>query len=372
MMELFRDDPSAYLAAGIRIGNFEIRFYALCILFGMIMALIISLREAKRMNISTDDIFNGGVFGIILGILGARAYYVIFEWSEYRAHPSEIFAIWNGGLAIHGGIIVGFVFAFFYCRKKKINLLAVFDLMAIGFLIGQICGRWGNFFNQEAHGGETTLEFLKSLHLPEFIYRQMYINGTFYHPTFLYESLWNLVALIAVLILRRTRTIRLGDIFGIYLIWYGIGRFWIEGMRTDSLMIGSIKQNQLISILLIVGGVAYLLFKYLKLKPGYYMDYVDVEFEPVINKEMVTNLNKRQTIIIVRNNDGNNDENENSEVVVEKVVKEKKESKIVNKIKSVINKEDEADKADDEIPEELDKNAPFRKSRFIVDDDDEE
>lgn len=90
MMELFRDDPSAYLAAGIRIGNFEIRFYALCILFGMIMALIISLREAKRMNISTDDIFNGGVFGIILGILGARAYYVIFEWSEYRAHPSEI------------------------------------------------------------------------------------------------------------------------------------------------------------------------------------------------------------------------------------------------------------------------------------------
>ena len=366
-MELFRDDPSAYLAAGIRIGNFEIRFYALCILFGMIMAIIVSIREAKKMHINTDDLFNGAVFGIVLGIIGARIYYVIFEWKSYSAHPSEIFAIWNGGLAIHGGIIAGFVFAFFYCRKKKISLLAVFDLMAIGFLIGQICGRWGNFFNQEAHGGETTLEFLKSLHLPEFIYRQMYIDGTFYHPTFLYESLWNLVALIAVLILRRTRTIRLGDIFGIYLIWYGIGRFWIEGMRTDSLMIGSIKQNQLISILLIVGGTAYLLFKYLKLKPGYYMDYVDVEFEPVINKENVSKI--PSAVLVVEEEKIDTTTQEVKEV---KEVKEKKENKIVSKIKDVINKEDEVDKADYEVPEELDKNAPFRKSKYIVDDDDEE
>ena len=365
-MSLVREYPDSYLAAGIAIGNFEIRFYALCILFGMIMAIAISLRESKKFGINTDDIFNGAVFGIILGIIGARIYYVIFEWSEYSAHPSEIFAIWNGGLAIHGGIIVAFVYAIIYCRVKKINILAVIDMVAIGLLIGQICGRWGNFFNQEAHGGETTLAFLESLHLPTFIIKQMCINGTYYHPTFLYESLWNLVALVAILILRRTRTIRLGDCAGIYLIWYGIGRFWIEGMRTDSLMIGSIKQNQLISIVLIVLGIAYLLVKYLKIKPGYYMDYIDVDFEPVINKEMVTNLNKVTTVVVVNNEEGT------SEKVT--VVKEKKDNVIVSKFKNVINKEDEVDEKKDtyEIPEELDKNAPFRKSKYIVDNDDEE
>ena len=233
-MSLVREYPDSYLAAGIAIGNFEIRFYALCILFGMIMAIVISLRECKKLRINSDDIFNGAVIGIILGILGARIYYVIFEWSSYKDHPSEIFAIWNGGLAIHGGIIVAFIFAYFYCKKKGINRLAVLDMVAIGLLIGQICGRWGNFFNQEAHGGETTRAFLESLHLPKFIIEQMREGYTYYHPTFLYESLWNATALVAVLILRRTKTIRLGDIAGIYLIWYGIGRFWIEGMRTDS------------------------------------------------------------------------------------------------------------------------------------------
>ena len=339
-------EPGAYLANGIAIGSFTIRFYALCILFGMIIAVVLGVREAKKLNINTDDIFNGAVIGIVLGILGARIYYVIFEWNTYKNSFAEIFAIWNGGLAIHGGIIVAFVFAFFYCRKKKINVLAVLDMVVIGLLIGQTCGRWGNFFNQEAHGGVTSLEFLQSLHMPDFIIKQMYIDGAYYHPTFLYESLWNFVAIVALLILRRTRTIRLGDQAGIYLIWYGIGRFWIEGMRTDSLMIGNIKQNQLISIVLIIAGIAYLIFKYVKLKPGYYVDYLELEFEPVINKKMASKILKVEKPVEVI-------EEEKLEEIKEEVKEEPKEEVY-------------------EVPEELDKNAPYRKSKYIVDDDEGE
>ena len=353
-MSLVREYPDSYLASGIQIGSFTIKFYALCILFGMIVAIILGLREAKKLKINTDDIFNGAVIGIILGILGARIYYVIFEWGSYKNNIIEIFMIWNGGLAIHGGIIVAFIFSFFYCRKKKINFLAVIDMVVIGLLIGQTCGRWGNFFNQEAHGGVTSLEFLKSLHLPKFIYQQMYIEGEYYHPTFLYESLWNFVAIIALLILRRTRTIRLGDQAGIYLIWYGIGRFFIEGMRTDALMIGNIRQNQLISIVLIILGIAYLIFKYVKIKPDYYIYYLDVPFEPVINKDMIIGLKRRDERIAYLESLKNNIEIE--EEKPKKIVKEEKKEEPINY----------------EIPEGLSKDAPFRKSKYIVDDEDDE
>lgn len=354
-MKLYYDDDliHPYLAQGIQIGGLVIRFYALCILLGMIIAIILGIREAKKMKINTDDIFNGAVIGIILGIIGARIYYVIFEWSEYSSNPARVFQIWEGGLAIHGGIIVAFVFAIFYCRKKKINMLAVLDMVVIGLLIGQTCGRWGNFFNQEAHGGETTLQFLQSLHLPPFIIKQMNIGGTYYHPTFLYESLWNFVAIVAFLILRRTRTIRLGDMSCIYLIWYGIGRFWIEGMRTDSLMIGSIKQNQLISIVLIVVGIGFLLFKYLKLKPSYYVDYIELEFEPVISKEMSERLIRRDERI------ARELEAKEASEFKQKKLEKKKVEKVEEKQETY------------EVPEELSKDAPYRKSKYIVDDDDE-
>lgn len=365
-MRLFFDDPNAFLATGIEIGKLQIRFYALCILFGMLIAVILGLREAKKLGINPDDILTGGIIGIVLGIIGARIYYVIFAWSEFSSHPVDVFAIWEGGLAIHGGIIVAFVFALIYCKKKKINYLMVIDMVVIGLLIGQTCGRWGNFFNREAHGGETTRAFLESLRLPTFIVNQMYINEgggyTYYHPTFLYESLWNFVAIIVLLILRRTRTIRLGDQAGIYLIWYGIGRFWIEGMRTDSLMIGSIKQNQLISIVLIVLGIAFLLFKYLKLKPGYYVDYLEPEVEPTIGKEMATKLNtpKKETIFDKLFKKDN--KTPKKKVVKQEKIEEKKE----------FFEEEIVEEEKIEVPEELDKNAPFRKSKYIVDDDNEE
>lgn len=352
-MEFVREDPNAFLPRGISIGGFTIYFYALCILFGMIIAIVLGLREAKKLGINTDDIFNGAVIGIILGIIGARIYYVIFEWSEYRSDPVKIFEIWNGGLAIHGGIIVAFVFVFFYCRKKKISVLAVLDMVVIGLLIGQTCGRWGNFFNQEAHGGITSLEFLKSIGIPPFIYKQMYIyeDGAYnyFHPTFLYESLWNLVAIVTLLILRRTRTLRLGDQAGIYLIWYGIGRFWIEGMRTDSLMVGNIKQNQLISIVLIVLGIAYLVFKYVKIKPNYYVYYLEPNVRPVMDKEMIKKI---ENVIIIK-------------PVVEEEVIENIEENIEE------NKEEKVEEIKYEVPSELDSSAPFRKSKYIVDDEDE-
>ena len=349
-MHIIREYADSFLPSGIEIGGFTIKFYALCILTGIILAFITGIRESKKFGMNPDDIFNGAVWGVILGIIGARIYYVIFEWNTYRNSPGEIFAIWNGGLAIHGGIIVAFVYALLYCRKKKMNILAVLDFVAIGLLIGQICGRWGNFFNQEAHGGETTLEFLHSLPIPEFIVKQMCIDGTYYHPTFLYESLWNFVCLAVVLILRRTRTIRLGDITGIYLIWYGIGRFWIEGMRTDSLMVGNIKQNQLISIVLIVVGIVYLIFKYVKLKPMYYIYYLEPEFEPIINKDMNNRLERRDARIL---EEQALLEERNKKIEAQKIVKEEKEE---------INYE---------VPEELKSDAPFRKSKYIVDDEDE-
>lgn len=296
-MEILKAFPDSYLANGISFFGIQIRFYALCIGVGMLIALFLSLKEAKRLGVNQDDFLNGGLFGIFAGIVGARIYFVIFEWDYYGANLGEIFAIWNGGLAIHGGILAGIIFAYIYCKKTKMNYIKVLDILAIGLLIGQIFGRWGNFFNQEAHGSITTYEFLRNtLHLPMFIVKQMCIEGVYYHPTFLYESLWNLLALIALLILRRTRTIRQGDVFGIYLIWYSIGRFFIESLRTDSLMIGSIKQNQLISVILFIVGIVFIVAKYVKHKENFYVDNLDVLEEKIELDDYEKSLKERNLI----------------------------------------------------------------------------
>lgn len=256
---------------GFELGGIEIRFYAICIVTGMLLAIYMAVKEAKKLGIDPDEIYFGGIIGIIVGVIGARVYYVIFEWKSYQDDFFSIFNTRQGGLAIHGGIIAGTIFAILFCKKRKINVWKVLDLLAPGFLIGQIFGRWGNFFNQEAHGTQTTFEFLKNtLHLPNFIVNNMqfYDNGIFayWQPTFLYESLWNLIALIAILIVRRKRLLKIGDFIPLYFIWYSIGRFFIEGTRTDALWIGSIRQNQLISIVLIIIGIFILIAKRVDLK----------------------------------------------------------------------------------------------------------
>lgn len=252
--------------------------YSVMIMLGIFIAIILGIREGKKIGILPDEILDGVLIVVPLSIIGARLWYVIFEWENYAWDIIKIIDITKGGLAIHGGFFVAFISVYFYTKKKNISILGAFDLVAPGFLIAQAMGRWGNFFNQEAHGGVIggtlnsqellTLDQQRSfltdtLHLPDFITNNMYLLGpdgmNYYHPTFLYESIWNLAGFAIMLILRRTKLIRQGDLLVVYLIWYSIGRFFIEGMRTDSLYIGNtgLRTAQIISLLMIVGGVVF-------------------------------------------------------------------------------------------------------------------
>ena len=273
----------------LEIGSFSWQKYSVMIMLGLLTAIILGLLEGKKLGILADDILDGVLIIVPLSIVGTRLWYVIFEFqNRYLADFKEsffdgLFAVINitdGGLAIHGGFITAFVSAYFFTKKKGINLFSAFDIMAPGFLIAQAFGRWGNFFNQEAHGGviggvdavgdsllsldEQRAFLSETLHLPDYITNQMYLNGPsgleYYHPTFLYESVWNIVGFIIMLILRRTKLIRRGDLLPFYLIWYSTGRFFIEGMRTDSLYIGNttIRTAQVISVIMIAGGIALL------------------------------------------------------------------------------------------------------------------
>jgi phosphatidylglycerol:prolipoprotein diacylglycerol transferase len=251
--------------------------YSVMIMTGLIIAILLGIQEGKKIGINADTILDGVLIIVPLSIVGTRLWYVIFEWERYAWDIMAIINITDGGLAIHGGFITAFISAYIYAKKKGFSMFGAFDLMAPGFLIAQAFGRWGNFFNQEAHGGviggtlngdallsldEQRAFLSETLHLPDFITNQMYLIGpdglNYYHPTFLYESLWNVVGFIIMLILRRTKFLRQGDLLPVYLIWYSTGRFFIEGMRTDSLYIGDtgLRTAQVISILMILGGIA--------------------------------------------------------------------------------------------------------------------
>lgn len=243
------------------LGFVNIYWYSVMILVGCLVGYFIAMQEAKRFGINKDFMFNLFFFMIIFAIMGARLYYVVFNWNYYSNHLSEIFQIWEGGLAIHGGILLGLIWTIFYTKKYKVNTFRILDIIVVGLIIGQAIGRWGNFFNGEAHGPATTLVQLRSFFIPEFIIEGMKINGIYYHPTFLYESLWCLVGFIIMLIIRRLRYIKVGQITSFYLIWYGIGRFMIESLRTDSLMFFGLKQAQIISILMIIVGIILFIIK---------------------------------------------------------------------------------------------------------------
>jgi phosphatidylglycerol:prolipoprotein diacylglycerol transferase len=186
---------------------------------------------------------------------------VLFEWGYYSQHPGEIIKIWNGGIAIHGALIGSVATTVVFARIKNLSFWKIVDIAAPSILLGQAIGRWGNFMNQEAHGGQVSRAFLENLHLPDFIINQMYINGTYYHPTFLYESVWNIIG-VAILLFLRKANLRRGELFLGYIIWYSIGRFFIEGLRTDSLMLtGSLRMAQVLSIALIVLAVFLMIFR---------------------------------------------------------------------------------------------------------------
>ena len=238
-----------------KIGNFGVRWYSLLILIGVIVGIILVEKEGKKFNISKDFLFNMAFWTIIVGIIGARLYYVIFNFKLYQNDLSSIFKIWEGGLAIHGGIIAGLIVIALYSKKYKMRFVRITDICVPSLLFAQAIGRWGNFFNQEAHGAATNLEHLKSLLLPEFIINGMNINGIYYEPTFLYESILCLIGFIIVLFIRRGKYTKVGMPTSFYLMYYSVVRFFIESMRTDSLMLGGFKVAQIVSIILFLIGL---------------------------------------------------------------------------------------------------------------------
>ncbi len=241
------------------LGIIKIYWYSVMIFIGLLIGGILALQEAKKWKIPEDLMINYFFFLVPIALIGARLYYVLFNLDYYSNDWLAILRVWEGGLAIHGGIIAGILWTLFYTKKYKVHFFRMTDIMVVSLIIGQAIGRWGNFFNQEAYGSATTLEFLTHLHIPKFIIDNMYINGTYYQPTFLYESLWCLIGFILLLIIRRYRYIKIGQITSLYFIWYGLGRFFIESLRTDSLMLGNLKMAQIISIIMIILGILMLI-----------------------------------------------------------------------------------------------------------------
>ncbi len=249
----------------INLGIIEIRWYSVLILLGFILGYYLVIKKCKQENIDKTLISDLCFYLIIVSILGARIYYCIFEWKYYINNPIDIIKIWEGGLAIHGGVIAGIIFIYFYTKKKKLEFLKLLDIFAPSLVLGQAIGRWGNFFNGEAYGPITTFENLKNLHIPRFIIDGMYIGGNYHEPTFFYESIGCLIVFIILIILRNKKSTKIGIITSIYFILYGLVRFFIEGLRTDSLMLFNIKVAQLISIIMILIGI-YIIIKSSKKK----------------------------------------------------------------------------------------------------------
>jgi len=250
MLGNFEINPPSYFT----VFGMDIYLYGVMIGLGFILGILFCAKKSSRLGIKEDDVYDLVIWLIPLSILGARLYYVAFRLEYYLAHPSELLAIWNGGLAIYGGIIMGVLVVFCIAKLKKIPVAAFLDLVVFGLLIGQILGRWGNFFNREAFGAITDVFCRMGLTSPD--------GTTIYvHPTFLYESLWNFGILIFLLVYdKMDRRKYDGQFFAIYLLLYGAGRAWIEGLRTDSLYIGStgIRVSQALSLVLILCSGIYL------------------------------------------------------------------------------------------------------------------
>lgn len=220
----------------IELGPITIHWYGIILGTAALVGLLIAVREGKRFGIKPDLFLDLLLYGVPSAIIMARIYYVAFQWDQYKDNFAAAFKIWEGGIAIHGALIGAIIAAVVYTRVKKVSFWRIADIAAPSLIVGQMIGRWGNFINQEAHGGAVEREFLSdTLRLPDWIVNQMEIDTVFYHPTFLYESFWNLLGLLLLFWLRRRPFLRAGELFLSYFIWYSIGRFFIEGLRTDSL-----------------------------------------------------------------------------------------------------------------------------------------
>lgn len=249
----------------IQIGSFPIYWYGVIIAAGVFIGLFLAQREAQRQDLQKDSIIDLIILAVPISIIFARIYYVTFEWDAYQGGPWwKFFAVWEGGIAIHGALIGAILTAIFFTRYKGISFWKMVDVLAPSLILGQAIGRWGNFMNQEAHGGAMSQAAFENFHqyLPDFIMNQMCIGGTYYYPTFLYESIWDLIVFGLLLILRRKNPLR-GEVFLGYMMLYSVGRFFIEGLRTDSLYIipGVVRIAQVVSILMIVAAIAILAYR---------------------------------------------------------------------------------------------------------------
>ena len=244
----------------ISIGPLNIQWYSALILIGVIIAYYLIRKETLKKGLSENEIINIIFYTVLLGVLGARIYYVLFNLDYYLNNIKEIPMTWHGGLAIHGGIITAIIFLLIYTKKKKIKTLLLTDTLVVGLIIAQAIGRWGNFFNQEAYGRIVSKTFLINLKIPTFIIKGMYIGGYYREPTFLYESILSIIGFIILLIIRKINKQKTGVLTSIYFIWYGISRLIIEKFRADSLMLGDIKMAQLVSIIGILIGIIILIY----------------------------------------------------------------------------------------------------------------
>ncbi|CAC6311943.1 prolipoprotein diacylglyceryl transferase [Staphylococcus aureus] len=257
-------DPVAF-----NLGPLSVRWYGIIIAVGILLGYFVAQRALVKAGLHKDTLVDIIFYSALFGFIAARIYFVIFQWPYYVENPSEIIKIWHGGIAIHGGLIGGFIAGVIVCKVKNLNPFQIGDIVAPSIILAQGIGRWGNFMNHEAHGGPVSRAFLEQLHLLNFIIENMYINGQYYHPTFLYESIWDVAGFIILVNIRKH--LKLGETFFLYLTWYSIGRFFIEGLRTDSLMLTSnIRVAQLVSILLILISISLIVYRRIKYNPPLY------------------------------------------------------------------------------------------------------
>ncbi|WP_297817080.1 prolipoprotein diacylglyceryl transferase [uncultured Lactobacillus sp.] len=256
-----------------QIGSLSVRWYGILMATGVVVATLMAISEGKKRHIMPDDFIDFLLWAVPIGFICARIYYVIFEWGYFSQHPDQIIAIWNGGIAIYGGLIGGIIVLIIFCHIRMLPIWLMLDIIAPGVMAAQVIARWGNFMNQEAHGARTTLAFLQHLHLPEFIIQQMYINGHYYRPTYLYESFFNLIGLIIILCLRHKKHLfKRGEIFLSYVIWYSCVRFFVEGMRTDSLYIANtIRVSQALSLVLFFAAIIVWIYRRNVVHPKWYL-----------------------------------------------------------------------------------------------------
>lgn len=238
------------------IGNFELRWYSVLIAIAVIIGYVLIINESRRFKIKKEFMFNMMFWTLIFAIIGARLYYVAFNLEYYRTNIFEIFQIWKGGLAIHGALLFGAITIIIYCKKYKVRVGKILDIIVPALLLGQAIGRWGNFFNSEAYGSIVTYQQLENMKIiPQFIIDNMFINGSYHLPMFYFESLWCLLGFFLSLFLRRRKYIKDGQLVAFYMMWYGVARFVIETFRTDALLFNGIRVARVVSVLMFVIGL---------------------------------------------------------------------------------------------------------------------